>query len=342
MSLVGMALAEQIAWRLSVDDSPVALAATPEQVVVGGAEGLVWRAEIGDVAAAEILRLAGGVLQVALSPSGRAIAATGPLGHAVRSSAGTLAMSDTGAWSATAVWSSERAVAIASGSRALVCNEAGVVLWSTAPAPSTVTDLCWLRDGRRLAVASYNAVRCHERHQAEPVVSYDYVGSHLVVAAASTGKYLCSGNQDASIHIWRIRDAHEMTMSGYRSKISRIAFDPSGRWLAADGGPEITVWDFDGKGPAGRYPRILACHRAITAFAWRPAGPAQLASGGSEGIVALWAASTGTEGKDMRPVREFDLGESITALSWAGPALLIAADRSGTVTALRVPPGPLV
>ena len=56
-------------------------------------------------------------------------------------------------------------------------------------------------------------------------------------------------------------------MSGYPAKVSRLAFDGSGRWLAADGAPEVTVWDFAGKGPEGRAPRMLRGHDTVTVLA---------------------------------------------------------------------------
>lgn len=62
-------------------------------------------------------------------------------------------------------------------------------------------------------------------------------------------------------------------MSGYPGKVSRLAFDDSGRWLAADGAPDVTIWDFAGKGPHGSSPRMLRAHDTVTALTWRPAAP---------------------------------------------------------------------
>jgi WD40 repeat protein len=228
-------------------------------------------------------------------------------------------------------------VAVASGRRALVLDPDGNELWRTEPAASTVTDLAWLRGGRRLAVAAYGAVRCHERHQAGPVAAYSYVGSHLALAVSPNDRWICSGNQDASIHIWRTRDGDELTMAGYPEKVSRLAFDDTGRWLAADGAPDVTVWDFAGKGPAGTAPRLLHTHDTITALAWRPGTAGQLASGDTDGTVALWRATSGRPEKQMRPARTFQLGAAVAAMTWAGPRQLITADRDGRVAVHQVP-----
>ncbi|MEU0434507.1 hypothetical protein ABZ153_23225 [Streptomyces sp. NPDC006290] len=43
-------------------------------------------------------------------------------------------------------------------------------------------------------------------------------------------------------------------MSGYLEKVSRIAFDDTDLWPAADGASDVTVCDFSGKGPEGTEP----------------------------------------------------------------------------------------
>jgi hypothetical protein len=146
-----------------------------------------------------------------------------------------------GGWSSTARWADVGQFAVASGRVANVIGADGRALWTPAPAPSTVTDLAWLRDGRRLAMTAYYGVYCHEQHQAEPVAHYPYLGSHLALAIPSTGRWITAGDQDASIHIWRTRDAVELTMSGYTDKVARLAFDDTGRWLASDGTPDISI-----------------------------------------------------------------------------------------------------
>jgi WD40 repeat protein len=261
------------------------------------------------------------------------------MGYALwRRADGRTTVRESGAWSAAAAWSAPDRVAVASGRRALVLDADGEELWRTEPAASTVTDLAWLRQGRRLAVAAYGAVRGHERHTEKPVVTYPYVGSHLALAVAPTGKWICSGNQDASIHIWRTRDGSELTMSGYPEKVSRLAFDETGFWLAADGAPDVTVWDFSGKGPEGTAPRSLRCHETVTALTWRPGPAGHLASGGDDGTVALWHATAGPPEARLRPARTLEGdGAAVAALAWSGPHLLVSAHRDGRVRAHRVP-----
>jgi WD40 repeat protein len=116
--------------------------------------------------------------------------------------------------------------------------------------------------------------------------------------------------------------------------VSRLAFDGTGRWLASDGSPEVTVWDFAGKGPEGQAPRMLRAHDAVTALAWRPGNGAILATAGTEGTVALWDAAAGQPGHSRTTTAGWDLEDEITALAWNGPDMLLAATRGGAVHAL--------
>jgi WD40 repeat protein len=339
---VSLTVEAALAWDVALDDAPVALSARGDLVAVAGAGGTVRVLDAAFGAGIGALELPGGALRVELSRDAQHLVVTGPMGYALwRRADGRTTVRESGAWSAAAAWADDHRVAVASGRRALVLDADGDELWRTAPAASTVTDLAWLRQGRRLAVAAYGAVQGHERHTEEPVVTYPYVGSHLALAVAPTGKWICSGNQDASIHIWRTRDGSELTMSGYPEKVSRLAFDETGFWLAADGAPDVTVWDFSGKGPAGTAPRSLRCHETVTALAWRPGAAGHLASGGDDGTVALWHATAGPPQARLDPARTLggDGGEgaAVAALVWAGPHLLVSAHRDGRVRAHAVP-----
>lgn len=329
----------EIVWADVVGDAPVALSTQGDLLAVAGATGMVqvFDAKTGSVL--DTVEMPGGALQVAIAPDAQAMVVTGPTGYAWwRRDGSRTQIVETGEWSSTATWANNTVVAVASGRRALVLDREGHQRWATEPAASTVTDLAWIRDGRRLAVSAYGAVRCYERHQDSPVMVYPYVGSHLAIAVASTGRWICSGNQDASIHIWRARDGSELTMSGYRSKVSRLAFDDTGRWLAADGAPDVTVWDFAGSGPDGTTPRLLRAHGKITALAWRPGRDGQLASGGAEGNVALWRVAAATPSVPYAAGTVLPGEGNVTGLTWIGRDLLVVTRYDGQVQVFRLPP----
>ncbi|MGW2373484.1 WD40 repeat domain-containing protein [Kitasatospora sp. NPDC001683] len=325
-------------WTTEVDDAPVAVATGGGLVAIAGAAGTAWILDAAEGFPVGTVTLPGGLLALEFSPDGAHLALAGPAGYGLwRRSDGRFLGSETGSWSAAVRWASPDRVAVATGRRVHVLDPDGVRQWGTDLAPSTVTDLAWLRDGRRLVSSAYGGVRCHERHSAQPVAEYKYVGSHLAIALNPNGRWICTGNQDASIHIWRTRDGDELTMHGYPDKIARLAFDGTGRWLASDGAPDITVWDFSGKGPAGTKPRALRAHETVTALAWRPGSGAILASAGAEQKVALWRADGGRAGALLRPVHERELPEPVTALAWAEPDVLVVADYEGRVEAWPMP-----
>lgn len=326
------------AWTTVVDDAPVAVATTAGLAAVAGAAGTAWILDLASGTTIGTVTLPGGLLALEFSPDSAHLAVAGPTGYGLwRRSDGRFLTWDTGNWSAGVRWASRDRVAVAVGRRVLVLDTDGIQQWRTDLAPSTVTDVAWLREGRRLVSSAYGGVRCHERHTDKPVTEYKYLGSHLAIALSPDGRWICTGNQDASIHIWRTRDGDDLTMQGYPDKIARLAFDGSGRWLASDGAPDITVWDLSGKGPAGTRPRSLRAHETVTALAWRPGGGAVLASAGAEGTVALWKADSGRAGALVRPVEERELPEPVTALAWAGPGLLVLADYEGQVEARPLP-----
>ncbi|MGW4070501.1 WD40 repeat domain-containing protein [Nocardia grenadensis] len=322
-------------WSTTLDDTPVSLSVAGDVAALGGAGGEVRFLDLATGAEVDRISAEEGLLTVALSPTASHAVTTGMQGYALwhRGDDRPIARSAQG-WSARAVWASPEKVAVACGRRAIVLDTAGTQLWETAPAASTVTDLAWTRKGRRLAVAAYGEIRAHERHQERPVMVYPYIGSHLALAISPNEQWICCGNQDASIHIWRARDASELTMSGYSDKVTRLAFDDTGRWLASDGAPDINVWDFSGKGPAGTAPRSLQAHERITALAWRPGPHAYLASGGHDGTIALWHAASGRPRMTIEPLRTFRMSDSVVAVTWAGPDRLVTADRTGRIDLL--------
>lgn len=95
----------ELAWTTRVDAAPVSVSAGGDLIAVGGAGGTVWVLDTDTGTASEILRLPDGLLRVAASPTGDALAATGPGGYALwRRVQGQASHARSGAWSAATAW----------------------------------------------------------------------------------------------------------------------------------------------------------------------------------------------------------------------------------------------
>lgn len=320
-----------------MDDVPVALTAAGGLVAVAGAEGTCAILDATTGGTIATLALGDGLLDAAFSPDGAQLVITGTTGYRLwHARDRRLAATGGDGWSARARWAGPDRVAVAVGRWVAVHAADGARLWRTGPAPSTVTDLVWLRQGRELAASAYNGVYRFARHRRDPVGHYAYPGSHLAIAASASDRWICTGNQDRSVHIWRTRDRIELEMAGFPDKVARLGFDGTGRWLANNGAPDLTVWDFAGKGPASTTPRMLRAHDAVTGLAWRPGTGGTLASCGAEATATLWAVTAAIPGKPARPAHRFDLDATATAIGWLDHDRLTVATRAGTLTSYHV------
>jgi WD40 repeat protein len=337
------------AWQVTLDDAPAAVAVTARggdrepAIAVLGADGLVTLLDTAGRRVAAAVA-SGGCLAAAWSPDGAVLAVGGPEGAYRWTADGGLEPLRAGGWCQAQAWAPDGRLAVADDRSAAVFDPRSLTgqlasgwverAWRTPEVASTVTGLAWLRDGRELAVAGYGGVRAFSRDRLARELAY--AGSLLAVAVSPDGRWLVSGNQDASVHVWRLRDGEELEMAGYPRKVTRVAFDATGRWLAADGGPVTTVWDFSGKGPGGTSPRLLpAPPDGATALAWHPRRPV-LATGGADGAVAVWDLAAVSPGREAVP-RHRDVvraNDPVTALAWLDEVTVIAATRSGTVASL--------
>lgn len=349
----GVAAGAGAAWRSAVEDAPVAVTVAAPGGVPGeggaaalavvGSGGLVTVLDAAGRTVATAV-VGGGGLTAAWSPEGTVLGVGGPEGAYRWTESTGLEPLQAGGWCQALAWAADGRLAVADDRSAAVFDPGSLAgrtvsgwverAWCTPEVASTVTGLAWLRDGRELAVAGYGGVRAFSRARLARELAY--AGSLLAVAVSPDGRWLVSGNQDASVHVWRLRDGEELEMAGYPRKVTRVAFDVTGRWLAADGGPVATVWDFSGKGPGGTAARMLpAPPDGATALAWHPRLPL-LATGGADGAVAVWDVATASAGREAVPLHRVVVraGDPVTALAWLGGTTVVAAVRSGMVAAL--------
>jgi WD40 repeat protein len=192
--------------------------------------------------------------------------------------------------------------------------------------PKTLTDLHWLGMRQLIAVSMFGGVVVWGAKDGQLHKTYEYPNPIIKMSRSPNGQWLIAATQDMGIHLWQTKTSEEMHMSGFEAKVREIAWHSSSQWLATGGGSGIALWDCSGPGPAGRKPQQLLWHRARVSFlSWQTAGDL-LASGATDGGVALWRLN------NPQPVSTAKLENEITALAWSGAGDILAiGDSAGGV-----------
>lgn len=322
-------------WVADVDDAVAALSVGRDgRIAVAGSEGsMTLLSAGGEVDSRQMLSM--GCLAVAWSPAGDRIAVGCIDGVVIVDAAGDRITRYGGGWCSSLAWSFDGArLAAGVGKSTVVYRADGAELFRS-DRDSTVTAVDWVN--RRVASAAYGGVHVSHVSPGAAADILPFTGSLLTMAISPDRRWAASGNQDATLHVWRVGKAgEELSMSGYPTKITTLAFSPDSLLLASGGGQDVTVWDFAGRGPRGSTPRILAAHQqAVTGLAWSPGGN-MLAAVAGDGCCAVWEPRSGIAGKPLAPVDRLDGDSAASAVCWVSNDQLVAAWADGTVAARRV------
>ena len=345
MTLAGAEVAT-IGWTIDVSDTPGCLAMGGGHVAIAGVEGSIHLVAHGSGAVVAQTEVTGGLTHAAIRPTGDRVALTGPFGAWLWSTRDDdLRPLIDRAWCSVARWATDRRLAVAAGRHVELFDESGARLWRSEQFPSTVTDISWLGGRHRLAVASYGGVHIVEPREHGTSSFMPFTGSLLAICSSPNGRWIVSGNQDATLQVFRSDNDTRLEMEGYPSKISRVSFDSTGRFLANDGAPEVSVWDFGGAGPRGRAPVLLVSETddppdTIGALAWQP-DAAVLAVGWASGACSTYRILDGSPGQPLRPHAVLaELGTEITALAWEpGGRGIAVGGRDGAVRRIELSTG---
>lgn len=236
------------------------------------------------------------------------------------------------AWSPDGKW-----LATAAG-RAMRLWTAKGEPWMETPAQeSTVAGVSWRGDGSEVATAGYGGVRVWGLAERGSSRQLEWKGSLVSVAWSPDGELLACGSQDCSVHFWRTATDVDSEMTGYPLKVKALAWDGASKLLATGGDVDATVWKFEGKGPEGSKPVTLKGHEGpITALAFQRKGEA-LASGGADGVVALWEPRRGPTARGAGFGEAGTEVAEVSGLAWRGDGKALAsADGAGAVTVWAV------
>ncbi len=237
-------------------------------------------------------------------------------------------------WVEHVAWSSSgRYLATAAGRKLKLWNKDGELVRTYPDHPHTIAAIAWKTDSDELVSACYGLLQFWRQEAERPHQTFSWKGSMLSLAWSPDGRYLCHGNQDATVHFWIVRFGKELQMWGYPTKVRELAWDRRSRYLATGGGSSITVWDCSGKGPAHTKPTVLHHHRVpVTRLAYQRSG-STLASGCGQGMLALWKPS-----KRESPDAIGFLKGSITDMAWSpGDSFLAVTAEDGSLAVYSCP-----
>lgn len=323
---------------LTADDFIEALDVAPEgnRVVAASVSGEVihaTRTQQGSWAPTVLTRYNSEATRVQFSPDGNWVAAGGNDGvvEIFDASHTPVATMKTKGWCRALAWrpdSQELAAAIGREVHRFSHSDRPNLVHTDHP--TTVECLAWTHDGKHLGVGTYGGVWWYQG-AVQPLRRFEWTGALLSLSVSPDGNWAVSGNQDSSVHCWRLwRKGDELEMTGYPTKVQHLAWDPDGLQLAVGNMGEVTVWPFSGKGPKGTVPLQFGDHeRHIVGLAYRPTVTNTLATVSADGLLCVWENPSR---ETTSPTTTLKFDEEPTALRWKpdGDSILIAT-ASGNV-----------
>ncbi len=197
-------------------------------------------------------------------------------------------------------------------------------------APKTLSALAWHPQGGALAAAYFGGVCLWDADDFHAQKEFAYANGIHALVWSPDGRWLVSGNQDPSVHLWLPEEDQEFHMSGYEGKVKELSFDRSGRWLATGGGRDACIWDCLGAGPEGREPAMLPHDAKVCAVAFQKKF-GLLATASQDGALMLWSPDR------KRPLRAtIKMPAAATKIAWSpDDAYLAIGSEKGVVYVLK-------
>lgn len=273
----------------------------------------------------------GAVLCAVVHPSGEGLVTGGDDGRVIwsrKEEAGVLATAK-GQWiDSIAASRDSNLIAFSAGKTVSVIDATDAGFRRDFQHERTVSGVAFDPKGRRIAASTYGgAWLWFARIADQKPTKLAWAGSHTGVAISPDGAFVVSTMQDMQLHGWRLKDAKNMRMGGYPSKIRSLAFLNKGSLLATSGAQGAVLWPFTGSnGPMGREASEIGFDDSTQVTLVATSNPhGRLAAGLADGRV--WIADPAGQGLEFAKAEK---GSPIVALALSPDATRVAwADEDG-------------
>ena len=314
-------------WLGDIDDHVIGLAWSPDGTILAAAAigGPIW---LFDGDSGKVQRVLPGhhfgTSSISWNHDGSLLASGGNDGKirlwAMNDAAEQMTLDGGAAWVERVAWRPHAPLlASAAGKRLKVWNDRGELIREYPDHPSTIADIAWKPGSGEITTAHYGGLSLFSPDSETPIPRHEWQGSTLVLAWSPDGKFIATGDQDATVHFWIARTGRDLQMWGYPLKVRELAWNDTSRYLATGGGDAVIIWDCSGKGPEHRKPLTLSAREeAISALAWQRDG-ILLASGDRAGQVVLWQPTRNTP-----PLAVTSYADEIAQLVWSPDSRRIA------------------
>lgn len=218
-------------------------------------------------------------------------------------------------------------------------DEVGKELAPPFEMPSSIGDLAFALDGKRLAVAHKDGVHVFGANEPEKEpLHLEWEGLHTKLIWSPDGDTLLSAIQGGGVHGWRLGQGleapakgNEMHMQGYEDKVTDFAFTAGGTHLVTNGSKQGVCWPFTDGGPWHKEPMLIGSpdDGMVTRVAPHPNDP-MVALGYDDGMVALAPLDGRMEIMIHPPLSKQDC--KVVGMVWNGEAdTLLVAYEGGTI-----------
>jgi WD40 repeat protein len=221
-------------------------------------------------------------------------------------------------WVQNLAWSEGGILATAAGRELRLWDANGDERYAFEPASSTLTGLSWQGEDR-LMTSCYGGTQLWRTDATRPVRIYEWKGSLLQLAVSPDSRTLAASTQENAIHLWDAESADDFQMSGYPAKVRAMGWRHDSRYFATGAGESLVIWDFAGAGPQRTEPLTVAAHTASINSIEFSHADARMASGGDDGIVAVYDTSSQRRVASQRE----DMAVSVLAWSPDDIAILV-------------------